>query len=77
MPPSGKPLKPSNPRGKNNKRESEDDAYSHSDIKRGRTQDYLARPDERQIFVGAVEYESISLAYINLEISATSSSKPL
>ena len=31
----------------------------------------------REIFVGAVEYEAVSLAYINMEVSATPSSKPL
>ena len=73
---SGKPLKPSNPRGDTSKKESLR-ADLNSDKLRGKRQNDIARPDERQIFVGAVEYEAISLAYINMEISATSSSKPL
>ena len=76
MPVGGKLLKPLHPRGPDIKRDSTC-TNSISDNKRGHRQPEQARTDVREIFVGAVEYEAVSLAYINMEVSATPSSKPL
>ena len=73
----GKPIKPLDPRGPNILRDSIKTKPNSDKQHKGKTTTKYTQMDEKNIFIGAVECESVSLAYIHLEMSVAPNSKPL